>query len=102
MPKNGKIQRNREVLDMVDQDNKQKEQVEIDSNQLDFIPTPLIETPSLARLLGKSEDNLKREFYLYKVKELMINRPFLMNEGMSFYIQNKLGKEIFDKQWITV
>ncbi len=35
-----------------------------------------------------------------KVKDLMLEYPLLMNRGMSFYINNKLGKEIFDKHWL--
>lgn len=56
---------------MIDVENKQAKQSEIDFSDTDFIPAPVTATPSLARLLGKSEDKLKSEFYLYKVKELM-------------------------------
>ena len=35
-----------------------------------------------------------------KVKELMLEYPLLMNRGMYFYLNNKLGKEIFDKHWL--
>ena len=35
-----------------------------------------------------------------KVKDLMLDYPLLMNRGMTFYTNNKLGKEIFDKHWL--
>lgn len=35
-----------------------------------------------------------------KVKDLMLVYPLLMNRGMSFYLQNNLGKEIFDRHWL--
>ena len=35
-----------------------------------------------------------------KVKDLMLIYPLLMNRGMSFYLHNNLGKEIFEKHWL--
>lgn len=35
-----------------------------------------------------------------KVKELMIQHPLLMKKGLYLYMDNQLGDEFFEKEWL--
>lgn len=52
--------------------------------------------------LSKAIEKIAKHFGVEEseVKSLMVEYPLLMNMGMSFYLYNKLGKEIFDKHWL--
>ena len=59
----------------------------------------------LGKRLNRFSSLIKRIASYYdvaecKVKSRMLTHPMLMNRGMYFYQYNKLGKEIFEKQWL--